>query len=57
MIFAKVVKYGNGYAIELVNNIGQHIDYFTKSNGTTKVWRYKEQAEKVMESNHCWYKA
>ena len=56
MTFAQVVEIDGGFAIEFVNNLDQHLGYFTKAPGVTKVWRHKEQAERVLRSDkYSWW--
>lgn len=55
MLFAQVVKTENGFAIELLNNIGEHVSWFKRSDGSIKTWQRIEGAEKVIEKSTNWY--
>ena len=44
----RVTETDGGYAIEFVNNVGRHVDWFTKRDGSVKTWREAEHAMAVV---------
>lgn len=54
-IYAEVVEYGDGYAIEFKTRFGKHHGYFT-NHGKVKVWQRIEGAEKTLHNpKYAWY--
>ena len=49
MMFAKIKETKHGYAIEFTNNIGEHVDWFTKNDESIKTWPRIEGAQRTME--------
>ena len=49
MVYASIKEVEGGFAIEFTNNIGEHVDWFTKGDGSIKVWQRIEGAERTVE--------